>query len=79
MNERQIESSEAMLEKRKNEAIEQIRARLPTQPLDFDGLCVDCGDDIPPLRIKFGASNCVMCQEIAEKKARHSHAQIRDD
>lgn len=77
MNERQIESSEASLEDKKNKAIEEIRARLPTQPPDFDGMCVECGDDIPALRIKFGAINCVMCQEIAEKKARNIN--VRDD
>lgn len=38
---------------------------------DFDGeSCVDCGDDIPQLRLDMGRVRCVYCQEKIERKSK---------
>ena len=50
------------------EGISRARSRLPKQPDNFDGLCEDCGEDIPSPRLKFGATTCVTCQTHRERK-----------
>lgn len=36
---------------------------------DFDGeSCIDCGDEIPQLRLNMGRIRCVHCQEALERK-----------
>lgn len=44
-------------------------ARRP-QPAAPDGLCVDCGDPIPPARLaaRPDAARCVECQTIEDRR-----------
>ena len=38
-------------------------------PPDFDGCCVECGEEIPKFRLeKLKSTLCVHCQELLEKK-----------
>ncbi len=51
-------------------ALEAHKAKVaPEKHPDFDGVtCLDCGDDIPQVRLSMGRMRCVYCQEILEKK-----------
>jgi RNA polymerase-binding transcription factor DksA len=51
-------------------ALEAHKAKVaPEKHPDFDGVtCLDCGDDIPQVRLAMGRMRCVYCQEILEKK-----------
>lgn len=47
----------------------------PQQVQNADGSwpheqCVDCDDDIPPLRLAMGRIRCVHCQDYLERKLR---------
>lgn len=45
------------------------RANAPETHPDFDGEnCVDCGDPIPPGRLKLRKVRCVECQSALEKR-----------
>ena len=41
-----------------------------TLPANFDGFCVECGEEVPEVRIKLGFDNCVSCQELKELRAK---------
>ena len=43
--------------------------QLPKQPPDFDGCCVDCGEELAPPRLSFGAITCVQYQTLRERRA----------
>ena len=46
-------------------------AMAPETHPDFDGeSCVDCGDDIPTLRLSMGKVRCVHCQTALERKGK---------
>ena len=46
-------------------------AMAPETHPDFDGeSCVDCGDDIPKLRLNMGKVRCVHCQTALERKGK---------
>lgn len=47
-----------------------LQSNRRTLPHDFDGFCVECGEEVPELRIKLGFDNCVSCQELKELRAR---------
>lgn len=51
-------------------AVRSILDKKPKElPPDFDGCCVECGDEIPPYRLeKLKSTLCVHCQEIIELK-----------
>lgn len=51
-------------------ALEMHKAKVaPETHPNFDGeSCVDCGDDIPQIRLDMGRIRCVHCQETLEKK-----------
>jgi RNA polymerase-binding transcription factor DksA len=51
-------------------ALEMHKAKVaPETHPNFDGeTCVDCGDDIPEVRLTMGKVRCVHCQELLEKK-----------
>lgn len=61
--------AEALAQSMVEEGVQRARDQLPKQPADFNGLCDDCGDEIPVARIKFGAITCVSCQALRERKA----------
>lgn len=45
-----------------------ISAQLKSeQGADFDGTCVDCGEEMPPVRIAYGRCRCTLCQVAKEK------------
>lgn len=63
-------------ELKRNEAkLNQIRRALVRFDDDF-GYCDECGADIPKARLDFNPATltCVHCQEVIEKKSRHSVA-----
>jgi hypothetical protein len=47
-----------------------LQSNRRTLPHDFDGFCVECGEEVPEVRIKLGFDNCVSCQELKELRAR---------
>lgn len=52
------------------QALEAHKAKVAkeTHP-DFDGEnCLDCGEEIPELRLSMGRIRCVYCQEALERK-----------
>ncbi len=52
------------------QALEAHKAKVAkeTHP-DFDGeSCIDCGEEIPQLRLSMGRIRCVYCQEALERK-----------
>lgn len=69
MDENVLLMAEALALSEVEEGINRARANLPKQPADFDGLCEECGDELPAPRIKFGAITCVPCQTRREMLA----------
>lgn len=50
-----------------------------TLPPDFDGCCVECGEEIPKIRIeKLQTDLCVNCQAALEKKQKIEGKYIRE-
>jgi len=77
MNERLQESSEALVEMQTNHVLNQTRAAATTRQCDeawakdFDGEhCLDCGIEIPQIRINYGMVRCTTCQVRAERKSK---------
>lgn len=62
--------AEALAQSEVDAGVQRAVDQLPKQPVDFDGLCEDCRDEIPAARIKFGAVTCVDCQKIREESRR---------
>lgn len=67
MDESVLLMAEALAQSMVETGVKQVIARLPQQPVDYDGACVDCGDELPAARIKFGAITCVPCQSLRER------------
>jgi RNA polymerase-binding transcription factor DksA len=68
MDENTLEMAEALTQATVEEGIRRVVARLPIQPVGFDGLCIDCAEPIVSERIRFGAITCVECQILREKR-----------
>lgn len=53
-----------------NQSIQKIREALaPETHPDFDGSsCIDCGLEIPQLRLQMGKIRCTHCQTVLESK-----------
>lgn len=66
MDENQLVVAEALAQSEIEAGIRRVVAKLPKQPDGFDGLCVDCGEEIPTPRLSFGAITCLPCQELRE-------------
>lgn len=69
MDETILVMAEALARSEVEDGIRKARAKLPRQPEDFDGNCVDCGDAIPTPRLKLGVITCLHCQTIRERVA----------
>lgn len=51
-------------------AVVQANNKPETHP-DFDGIsCIECADELPPIRLKLRKVRCVTCQTILEAKRR---------
>lgn len=61
----------AVLQDRMNEdalAAAKEKNKPETHP-DFDGeTCVECGEDMPLVRLQLGRIRCISCQQIREKR-----------
>lgn len=55
-----------------DEAVANVQAKLAAQKHpDFNGVnCLDCGDLIPPLRLKSGRIRCTSCESLIEIKSK---------
>jgi RNA polymerase-binding transcription factor DksA len=72
MDERYLLIAEALAQSEVEAGIRRAVSALPKQPVDFDGCCVDCGEDIPAARLSTGAITCIDCQTEKELRARLS-------
>lgn len=70
MDENLFEIAEKMNLQRVADSVSEARKSLPVQPIDFDGLCINCGEDILPGRLALGKITCIECQTRIEAKAR---------
>lgn len=66
MHERNLEHSEELVEKEKDEEIK----RASSEARKFSTFCIeeDCGEEIPADRQRPGVVRCITCQEIFELK-----------
>lgn len=56
----------------KEEGIKRVLASVEKAPLDFDGAtCVECGEDVHPVRLRHGFFRCTYCQNVIEKRKRN--------
>lgn len=69
MDENTILMAQLLAQSEVEAGIKRAVSQLPKQPPNFDGRCVDCGEEIEPPRLSFGAITCVQCQTIRERRA----------
>lgn len=67
MDEKYLEQASELTELFISASISKALATKVTMPVGFDGHCVDCGEPIPPLRLKLGVITCLSCQELRER------------
>jgi RNA polymerase-binding transcription factor DksA len=70
MDERYLETAERLVADQVDQALAKRRQSAPVKPVDFDGSCAGCGEDVPVARVALGYYNCVGCQAAAEKLRR---------
>lgn len=68
MDENTLVMAEALARSEVEEGVRRVVARLPVQPPNYNGLCVDCDEPLPQGRISFGAITCLQCQEFRETR-----------
>ena len=68
MDERVLELAEALANSTVENGVDKIRARVKMRDPKFDGLCEECGDEIPEARLDTGATTCIECQVILEQR-----------
>ena len=68
MDENFIMMAQALAQSEVEAGIKRVVSQLPKQPPNFDGCCIDCGEEIPAARINFGAITCVPCQSLLERR-----------
>lgn len=71
MDENILLMAQALTQSEVEAGIKRAVDQLPKQPPDFDGCCIDCGEEIPAARINFGAITCVPCQTDRERRMLH--------
>lgn len=66
----ELDRAAAIQDKLNEQALEQAKANnKPESHPDFDGeTCVECGDDMPQVRLQLGKIRCISCQQIRETK-----------
>ena len=69
MDENIILMAQALTQSEVEAGIKRAVSQLPKQPPNFDGCCVDCGEELAPPRLSFGAITCVPCQTLRERRA----------
>lgn len=69
MDESTLLAAEASAQSRVDVEVRRAIQKLPKQPLNFDGHCVDCDDMLAAHRLSFGATTCVPCQTLRERRA----------
>ena len=67
MDETYLLIAEAQAQSEIDAGVRRAIAKLPKQPKNFDGLCVDCDEEIPSQRLSFGAITCIQCQTVRER------------
>lgn len=71
MNEKLLEYVEGQLQADLDEQVAKVRRDANVRiPDDFEGECVECGDEIPTGRLKTGAITCIECQKFLEASSR---------
>lgn len=70
MNEDMLVLAETLMRAEVEAGIKRAISQLPKQPPNFDGCCVDCGEELEPPRLSFGAITCVPCQTLLERSMR---------
>ena len=68
MDETTLVMAEALARSEIEAGVERSRAAIARQPIGFNGLCIDCGDSIQPLRLQLGVVTCLICQETRERR-----------
>lgn len=70
MDELNDELAAILAEREREQGIARVKALAgPETHPDFDGkTCVECGEDIPPVRLSMGKVRCVYCQTLLEKR-----------
>ena len=71
MDENIILMAQALAQSEVEAGIKRAVSQLPKQPPDFDGCCIDCGEELPTPRLSFGAITCVPCQTDRERRRLH--------
>ncbi|WP_445157391.1 TraR/DksA C4-type zinc finger protein [Halomonas sp. E14] len=68
--EQQYETAAALAERERLDALERHRARMASETPSPDGLCEECGDEIPARRLEAlpNARTCVPCQEVRDQQ-----------
>lgn len=70
MDERTLESAEALTAATVQDSIARIRSQVRPRDPSFDGDCEECGERIPDARLDTGARTCIDCQEFIERYRR---------
>jgi len=69
MDEKFLEIAAKIEENQRQAGINAVRQRQADSYPKWDGeTCLDCGDDLHPVRIDMGCVFCVPCQELRDKK-----------
>lgn len=68
MDEKTLEMAEALSLALVDNGIERIRAQVKARDPNFDGYCEECAEPIPELRLATGATTCIECKTIEEKR-----------
>ncbi len=66
----EADNAQSMIDAENDNGVDRSRAALkPELHPGFDGQhCVDCDDELPPLRLAMKRVRCVMCQTLLEKQ-----------
>jgi RNA polymerase-binding transcription factor DksA len=66
MDEYTLVMAEALARSNAEAGVRAVVARIPIQPLNYDGSCTRCSEPIGPGRVAFGAVTCLPCQRHKE-------------
>lgn len=64
-----LDNAAELEDQHRSSAIAQLRSNIETPPLFFNNLnCIECDEEIPPVRLNLGKFRCIDCQEELEKR-----------